>query len=194
MRHLSGILLALTLTLALTTQASAEPKTFKIDPGHFAVSFAINHLGYASVLGFFTEAEGSFVYDEATGEFQSGKVIVQSDSVYTDNKKRDEHLRSKDFLNAEKFPEIVFTLTDFTRKSDNSGILEGDLTLRGETHPVMVDVTLNKTADYPFGHGDYTMGLSATATIQRSEWGMDYGLDMVGNDVNLRFELEANER
>lgn len=170
----------------------AEPTEFTIDPEHFAISFAVNHLGYASVLGFFTEAKGSFFYDEETGKFGKGKVIVQSDSVFTDNEDRDEHLRSDDFLNAKKYPEVVFEFKDFTKKGEKQGVLTGDLTMLGQTHPVSLDVTLNKMAEYPFGHGDYTLGMSATTTIQRSQWGMDYGRDMVGDDVHLRFELEAN--
>ncbi|WP_165855308.1 YceI family protein [Marinobacter sp. JSM 1782161] len=193
MRSMIQSCLAAAVGMTLVAPSWAEPRTFDIDPGHFAVSFAVDHLGYASVLGFFRDAEGTFVYDEATGEFESGRVVVQADSVFTDNKKRDEHLRSDDFLDAKGHPEIVFELTGFEASGDRRGVLSGNLTLRGETHPVDVQVTLNKTGDYPFGHGDYTMGLSATTTIQRSTWGMDYGQDMVGDEVHLRFELEANE-
>ncbi|WP_148862543.1 YceI family protein [Marinobacter fonticola] len=194
MRRLSQHALALPFALMAVVPAYAEPIEFTIDPEHFSISFAVNHLGYASVLGFFTEAEGHFAYDEETGEFGAGKVVVQSDSVFTDNDDRDEHLRGDDFLNAEEYPDIVFEFTDFTKKGDKEGVLAGDLTMLGQTHPVSLDVTLNKTAEYPFGHGKYTLGLSATTTIQRSEWGMDYGLDMVGDDVHLRFELEANAK
>ncbi|BES71728.1 YceI family protein [Marinobacter nanhaiticus D15-8W] len=191
MQRLVSTTCALSLATLLAAPLHAEPTEFTIDPEHFAISFAVNHLGYASVLGFFTEAEGSFVYDEAAGSFGEGRVVVQSDSVFTDNEDRDDHLRSDDFLNAAEYPEIVFEFKDFTRNSDKQGVLTGDLTMLGQTHSVSLDVTLNKMADYPFGHGDYTLGMSATTTVERSRWGMDYGLDMVGDEVHLRFELEA---
>lgn len=183
---------ALTVSLLAAAPLSAEPTEFTIDPDHFAISFAVNHLGYASVLGFFTEAEGRFVYDEETGEFGEGKVVVQSASIYTDNEDRDEHLRSDDFLDAQKYPEIVFEFTEFAKEDDKHGTLTGNLMMLGQSHPVSLDVTLNKLADYPFGHGDYTLGMSATTTIKRSQWGMSYGLDMVDDEVHLHFELEAN--
>lgn len=191
MQRLASTTCALSLATIMVAPLHAEPTEFTIDPEHFAISFAVNHLGYASVLGFFTEAEGSFIYDEETGNFGEGRVVVQSDSVFTDNEDRDDHLRSDDFLNAEEYPEIVFEFKEFTRKGEKQGVLNGDLTMLGQTHPVSLDVTLNKMADYPFGHGDYTLGMSATTTVERSQWGMDYGLDMVGDEVHLRFELEA---
>lgn len=76
---------------------------------------------------------------------------------------------------------------------DNTGTVTGDLTLLGQTRPVDIDVTLNKAAEYPFGHEEYTLGISAETAIKRSDWGMTYGVDngMVGDEVTLRFGFEA---
>lgn len=76
---------------------------------------------------------------------------------------------------------------------DNTGTVTGDLTLLGQTRPVDIDVTLNKAAEYPFGHEEYTLGISAETVIKRSDWGMTYGVDngMVGDEVSLRFGFEA---
>lgn len=84
-------------------------------------------------------------------------------------------------------------MTGFERTGDNTGIVTGDLTLLGKTNPVDVDVTLNKADVYPFGHEEYTLGLSASTVIKRSDWGMTYGIDegMVGDEVVLRFAFEA---
>ena len=92
-----------------------------------------------------------------------------------------------------KFPDITFEITSFETTGENTGIVTGDLTLLGKTRPVDVDVTLNKSADYPIGHEDYTLGITAETTIKRSNWGMTYGIDqdLVGDDVRLRFGLEA---
>lgn len=189
----AGLITAAALLIA--PLAWAEPKTFDIDPDHFSLTFEVNHLGYASVIGMFREAEGSFTYDEDTRTISDGKVVVQSDSVFTDHKKRDEHLRKSDFLHSKRYPEITFEVTDFETTGDNTGKLTGDLTLLGKTRPVTLDVTLNKAAVYPITHEEYTLGISARTTIQRSEWGMTYALDplLVGDEVKLRFEFEAIE-
>lgn len=185
-----------TAALALVAggqSALAEPRSYKIDEDHFALTFEVNHLGYASVIGMFLEAEGQFEYDAEARDVPSGKVVVQSESVFSNHEKRDEHLRKDDFLHSSEYPEITFEVTDFEATGENTGKLTGDLTMLGETHPVTLDVTLNKAAEYPIGHEEYTLGLSASTTIQRSNWGMTYALDpmLVGDDVHLRFEFEA---
>lgn len=173
--------------------AQAEPVNFKVDDEHFSMAFEIMHIGYAPVMGMFREVEGQFVYDEETRELSSGKLVFKSDSVFTNHKKRDNHLRDKDFLDASEYPDITFTVTGFETTGENTGKVTGDLTMLGKTNPVMLDVTLNKAAVYPFGHEKYTLGISANTTLKRSDWGMTYGLDpaMVGDEVTLRFGFEA---
>nr|WP_299245492.1 YceI family protein [uncultured Halomonas sp.] len=173
--------------------AQAEPHTYRIDPEHFSIGFLIDHIGYQKQLGMFLEGEGEFVYDEQTRTLSSGRVEIPAASLFTNHEKRDEHVLSDDFLNAKEYPAIVFEATDFSAESDTQGSLTGDLTLLGETRPVTLDVTLNKAEKYPFGHEQYTLGLSARTTLSRSEWGMTYGVDngMVGDEVELIFEFEA---
>lgn len=192
-QHLPGRLALALLLLFPAFNLQAEPRQYTIDPEHFAIQFGINHLGYETVLGFFLKAEGQFQYDAEAGTVPSGKVTVASDSVFTNHEERDHHVRSSDFLSADKYPMIVYQVTGFEKTGDNTGKLRGDLTLRGQTHPVTLMVTLNKAAVYPFGHESYTLGLSAHTTIKRSEWGMTYALDplLVGDEVELRFEFEA---
>lgn len=179
--------------LATSPLLLAEPETFEIDDEHFSMSFEVMHIGYAPVMGMFREVEGEFVYDEDTGELSSGELVFKANSVFSNHRKRDDHLRNKDFLDARRHKDIIFVVTGFERKSDNTGVVTGDLTLLGQTNPVDVDVTLNKAADYPIGHKDYTLGISASAVINRSDWGMTYGLDqdLVGDEVTLRFGFEA---
>lgn len=189
-----GLLLsALLMALTAFNPARADLKTYKLDEEHFAFTFEVDHLGYAPVIGLFLKASGEFEFDEDTLEVPSGRIVVQADSVFSNHKRRDDHLRNRDFLNVRRHSEIVFEVTDFEATSDTTGKLTGDLTLLGETRPVTLDVTLNKADIYPFGHEKYTLGLSASTTILRSEWGMTYGLDplMVGDEVILRFEFEA---
>jgi len=184
--------LAATL-IGLTAQAAAEPATFEIDEDHFSIGFLVEHIGYADTLGQFLEASGSFVYDEQANELQGGEVVVQAESVFTNHEERDEHLRNEDFLDAARFGTIRFVAGQWQPRNDRHGTLSGELTLLGETRPVSLDVTINKAAEYPFGHGGYTLGMSARTTIERSEWGMSYGVerDLVGDEVELIFEFEA---
>lgn len=189
----SSLLAAMLLCAGFSLSAMAAPQTYEIDPEHFSIGFQVAHVGYAKTLGLFLKGSGQFVYDEETRQLSSGRVVVEADSVFTNHKKRDGHLRDRDFLQANRHPEIVFEATRYTPGADNKGKLEGTLTMLGQTHPVTLDITLNKAAPYPFGHRKHTLGASATTTLQRSQWGMTYAVKdgMVADDVHLTLEFEA---
>ncbi|WP_110692883.1 YceI family protein [Salinicola halophyticus] len=192
-------LLTASMTFVLCSSistAQAEPRRFEIDPEHFTIAFMVNHLGYENLLGQFLEGEGSFVYDRETQELSSAQVTMQANSVFTNLDARDRHLRDDDFLNADDYPRLHFVATDFEPSSPTTGTLNGELTMLGRTEPVTLDVTLNQDEVYPFGHGRPTLGLSVRGALDRSDWGMDYGVDngMVGDHVTLIFELEAVEQ
>lgn len=191
-KPLFGVALAATMALG-SAPALAEPATYRIDPEHFSIGFLIDHVGYEKLLGMFLEGKGEFVYDEQTQELSSGRVEIASESLFTNHDERDEHVESEDFLAVDEYPTIVFEATEFTAEDDRHGTLTGDLTMLGETHPVTLDVTLNKAAEYPFGHEEYTLGLSARTTLSRSDWGMSYGVDngLVGDEVTMILEFEA---
>lgn len=185
--------LALLTVLVLNTgSAHAAPADWEIDPEHFSIAFEAGHVGYQQQIGMFLDAAGSFRYDPETRELSAGRVEVQAESVFTNHDERDGHLRSDDFLDTANHSLVVFQATGYTPDDDSdSGTLTGDLTLLGNTHPVALDVTINKHDTYPFGHRRETLGISARTTIQRSRWGMDYALDLVSDEVTLRFEFEA---
>lgn len=189
------IIAALSTAFALTLQTPvrAEVADWRIDPDHLSVAFDVDHIGYQRQIGMFTRAGGSFRYDPESGTFESGRFTVQADSVFTAHEERDEHLRNDDFLDVENHPEVVFEATGYEPTGSDGGTLTGNLTLLGRTREVALDVKVNKRAEYPFGHGKETLGVSATTTIRRSEWGMDYAVSngLVGDEVALRFEFEA---
>ncbi|GAB5500594.1 MAG: YceI family protein [Pseudohongiellaceae bacterium] len=190
-----AIVANLTLITLLSSAANAEPSDWEIDAEHFSIMFAVEHIGYQQQIGMFLDASGSFRYDPQTNELFSGQVEVAANSVFSNHEERDQHLRGGDFLDAGDHSLVVFNATEFTPDRNNSmtGTLTGNLTLLGETHPVQMQVTLNKRERYPFGHRQETLGISASTTIQRSQWGMDYGVsnNLVGDAVDLRFEFEA---
>jgi polyisoprenoid-binding protein YceI len=173
--------------------AQAEPREFLIDEEHFSIGFFINHIGFADQLGQFLEGSGQFVWDETTNELHSGEVVVKASSVFTNHKARDRHLRSEDFLHTSEHDEVRFEATSWEPEGPNQGILHGDLTMLGQSHPVKLDVRINRRAEYPFGHERYTVGMSARTTLLRSQWGMTYALedDLVGDEVRMMLEFEA---
>lgn len=178
--------------------ADAEPRKYVIDPAHLSIGFLVDHAGYDKVLGMFRKATGEVTYDEDTKTLGGGKVVIETESVFTNHDKRDQHLRGPDFLNAGEFPEMIFTLTNSKAAGDNNGTVEGELELLGQKRPVTLNVTLNKAAEYPFGGSmfgakPYALGISARGSFKRSEFGITYGVEQgwVGDEVELIIEFEA---
>jgi len=176
----------------LVRSALAEPARWEIDPGNSSIGFSANHIGYKDVLGLFLEERGSFTYDEETRELSDLVFEVDAASVLTDNPARDRHLKSGDFLDAEAYPLIRFVMTEAVPQTETTGTIMGDLTIRGITQPVEVDVTLNRIAPYPWG-SNYVLGVSASTVVRRSEFGSTYALEggLVGDEIRLSFEVEA---
>lgn len=191
MKHFIVLLMALMAIAG--SPLRAEPREFVIDEEHFSIGFLINHIGYADQLGQFLEGSGRFVWDEATNELQSGEVVVKAASVFTNHRDRDRHLRSEDFLHASEYDEIRFTAEEWLPEGENRGTLRGSLFMLGQSHPVDLEITINRRADYPFGHEQYTVGMSARTTLARSQWGMTYALEdgLVGDEVRMLLEFEA---
>jgi polyisoprenoid-binding protein YceI len=173
--------------------AAAAPETYRIDQNHMSMAFLITHVGFAKALGLFREADGSFVFDPDGPAVEDIRVTIDAASVFTNHEKRDEHLRGADFLDVADHPEITFVGTKATQTGPRTGTVTGDLTLRGVTRPVTLDVVWNKSDTYPFGDGHYAMGLSARTTIKRSDFGMTYAVagGLVGDEVEIILEFEA---
>ncbi|QPM89943.1 YceI family protein [Pseudooceanicola algae] len=186
------LLLSASLVL-LAAPSRADPARYELDPSHTTVSFLVSHAGYAGRLGLFSGIEGAFTYDMDTQALSDLKVRVRTDTVITLNEARDQHLRSGDFLNVSAHPVMTFTADGGTPKGDNSGTVEGTLTLLGESRPLTLEVTLNKAEAYPFGHKRFVLGLSARGSVRRSDFGMRYGVDngLVGDEVQITIETEA---
>lgn len=173
--------------------AYAAPERYELDQSHLTVAFFVSHIGFKNQLGVFREVEGGFSYDAETRTLSDLAVEIEADSVDTFNSARDRHVRDDDFLAADDHPKITFVMTGAEATGDASGTVTGDLTLRGVTRPVTLDVTLNRAADYPFGHRAFTLGFSAKGSVKRSEFGSTYALEggLVGDDVEIVIEAEA---
>lgn len=171
--------------------AKAEAVKYSFDKVHTQVLFFVSHLGYSMSQGEFHDYDGHFTFDAETPENSEIDVRIKTASVDMDDEKWDDHLKNEDFFNVEDYPEMTFKSTDVAVTGDNTAEITGDLTLLGVTKPVVLDVTHNKSGVHPHS-GKYVSGFSATTTIKRSEFGMDYGLPGVGDDVEVRIEVEAH--
>ncbi len=194
-------LLAIALPGFAPHAVQAEPARYEIDPDHLSIGFLVDHIGYARTLGMFRKAEGAFDFDEQTGELSDVKVVVDTASVFSNHKKRDEHLRSADFLNSKEFPEMVFTAESARRTGETTFVIPGQLELLGKSRSLTLEATWNKSAEYPIGGGllggkPYVMGVSMQGRILRSEFGMNYAVDngWVGDEVELIIEFEARRQ
>jgi polyisoprenoid-binding protein YceI len=186
------LLAAALLACLLSSPGIAAPERFVLDESHVSVGFLAGHARFAQVLGQFTDVSGDFVYDAQTRTLDSAEVEIAADSVFTAHEGRDEHLRDADFLDAGAHPTIRFVATDYQADGDQGGRLTGDLTLRGVTQPITLDVTLNRRGPHPIGGAD-TLGGSLRGSLKRSEFGMTYALEgeLVSDRIDLIIEFEA---
>jgi polyisoprenoid-binding protein YceI len=170
---------------------------WKIDPDHTAAAVTVRHFMITLVRGQFNKISGSIHFDPATPVLGTVTVEIESASIYTGIPKRDEHLRSPDFLEVDKFPLIQFKSTRIEPVALNGFIVTGDLTIRGVTRSVAMDAEYLGQVKSPFDE-DISLGFSASARINRQDFGINWNFNMengglvVGNDVFLNLEVEAD--
>ena len=185
----------LLILLPLTVWASEEE--YIIDKSHFSIGFLVEHVGYAKTLGMFRDIDGSYIHDVKNKKINDINIVINTDSVFTNDEKRDEHLKSPDFLHVDKYPEMVFKATDIKINNDETTI-NGNLTLLGITRPLVLTGRINKIGKYPFGGiiKPYVMGISAKGTIKRSDHAMMYAIkdNLVGDEIELIIEFEARRQ
>ena len=176
--------------LPVSVMAVAEP--FTVDPDHTFPNFTIDHLGFSTMHGRFGQTSGKLTVDQAnhTG---SVDIVIDAASVDTGFNKRNDHLRSPDFLNAKEFPEITYKSTKVTINKDSSAVVEGNLTIAGVTKPVTLNVKRMKCGINPMDpkKQQYRCGFDADAKIKRSDFGVKFGLPAIGDDMAIDLEVEA---
>lgn len=183
------------LISVLVSPVFAASERFTLDKSHTTVAFLVDHVGFAKTLGYFSKVSGSFSYDADAGTVSDVQIVVETSSVQSDNKARDKHLRKSDFLDVKKHPKMLFTAANATLDENGMAEIAGELQLLGQTEALTLTVTLNKSEQYPFGHKKLTLGVSARGSLQRSDYGMDYGVanGLVGDKIDLIVESEANK-
>jgi len=182
-----------TIAMLFAGTAAAGAADYIIDLTHSHVLFMIDHLGFAKMVGLFTNFSGNFSLDPENVAASKLAVTLKTDSLQTQFPARDKDLKGADWFNVTEFPEMTFVGTEFARKDEHTGTITGNLTLLGTTKPVTLDVVLNKIGQNPLDKQN-SAGLSARGTLKRSDFGMKAFLGPIGDQVDLIIEIEAKQK
>jgi polyisoprenoid-binding protein YceI len=167
-----------------------------IDPDHSVASFFVRHMMVANVRGQFNRLSGTIYFDSDDMASSSVEVAIDASGIYTGIQKRDDHLRSPDFLDVERYPQITFKSTHIETTRGNGFRVKGDLSIRGIKCPVTLDAEWAGPEKSPYG--ETSMGFTATTHIDRSNYGMTWnvllesGGVMVGKEILIALDAEAD--
>jgi len=175
--------------LMVAAPAAAQTSQWQLDPAHSSAQFAVRHMGISNVRGTFTKLSGTARYDPADFKNDSVEVTIEVASVDSRVEMRDNDLRSDHFFDVQKYPTITFRSTKVGSAGADKLKITGDLTIRGITKPVTLDVD-GPSKPVKDGQGRLHMGVSATATVNRTDFGMTGYQGIVGNEVTLTIDAE----
>ncbi|MFC2947397.1 YceI family protein [Virgibacillus sediminis] len=172
--------------------------TWNVDTAHSEVGFTVKHMMISKVKGTFNDFSAVIEADVEDLTDSNVEVTIDAASIDTRQEGRDDHLRGEDFFDVEKYPKITFVATDIKKKSGNNYDVTGDLTIKGTTKPVTVDVVYEGQSKDPMS-GNIVAGFSADTTINRKEFGLTWnapvetGGVLVGEDIKVHAEIEAHK-
>ncbi|NMB68419.1 MAG: YceI family protein [Chloroflexi bacterium] len=168
--------------------------SWKIDNAHSLVEFSVRHMMISTVRGRFERFSGTVEFNENDPTASSVDVQIEAASINTNESQRDNHLRSADFFDAEKFPYLSFKSTRVEKIDENNGRIYGDLTIRDISHPVVLETEYNGQAKSPWG--STSAGFTANTKINRKDWNLvwnqalETGGMLVGDEIKIHIELE----
>jgi polyisoprenoid-binding protein YceI len=182
-------LLAAVLALA-STAAFAAPLTYKIDPNHTDVTARWSHFGFSHPIAHFGKVDGFITYDPAKVGDSKVEVTIPLSGLNSHVPDFDDHLRSDDFFDAEKYPTITFRSTSVQSAGKDRLKVTGDLTVKGITRSVVLDVVINKLGMQPMAKRE-AAGFNATTTLKRSDFGLGKYAPNVSDEVEINITTEA---
>ncbi|EED31170.1 conserved hypothetical protein [gamma proteobacterium NOR5-3] len=188
MKLIQSLVLASALTFSATTATAAE---YMIDTKgmHAFVQFKIQHLGVSWLHGRFNDFSGSFSYDAENPGASKASVVIKTASLDTNHAERDKHLRSDDFFDVDKYPEIRFESTRYDADGADGGTLHGNLTMHGRTKPAAIVITKIGEGTDPWG--GYRAGFDGSFELSRSEFGIDKDLGPASEEVGVTLSIEG---
>jgi len=184
----------LLLSVALLASSLSFASTWNIDSAHAAANFSVRHLMVSNVKGTLGQVTGTVTLDDADVTKSKVDVSIDVKGINTKEQKRDDHLRSKDFFDVEKFPVITFKSTKIEKAGDKLKV-SGDLTIRGVTKSIVLDTTVTPEVKNPFTKA-VTRGMNGTAKINRKDFGLNWNVALeaggvlVGDEVEISVEAE----
>jgi polyisoprenoid-binding protein YceI len=176
--------------------AWAEPQTYQFDKGHTQIRFSWNHVGLSEQSALFRDYSGSVTFDQEDVTNSAVEVTIDPASVDTGVADFDAHLKSDDFFSVEQHPEVTFKTTQVVKTGPNSGRMTGDLTIKGITKPVTLDVTLNYAGEHPLApfnekyKGREAAGFQATGRVLRSDFDLGRFAPLVSDWVDIEINTE----
>lgn len=195
MKYLKLATLAVLTVLMLPAAAFADATTWAVDGAHTTVEFKVRHF-FTQVPGRFNDFSGTIQFDPEDLSSSKVELTVQANSIYTNNDQRDQHLRSPDFFNVEKFPTLTFESTGVSGSGSDLQVT-GNLTIHGVTKQVTVPVSFLGSMDTPMGT---KAGFATEFTIDRKDYGitwnrtLDQGGAILGDEVTIAINVEANKQ
>lgn len=181
-------------TFSDKTESQETTATYEIDAVHSSVLFRAKHMGVAYNYGRFNDFSGKITMPDTDVSKSTVEFQVKTESVDTGNAKRDQHLRSADFFNAKQFPVITFKSTKVAEKAGQENVLEvtGDFNLHGVKKSITIDVEITGQKKSP--QVGEIIGFHTTFSIKRSEYGMNFGLEGVNDDIQITVSVEAGKK
>jgi len=188
---LHALWLAVSALCVAPAAQAFEPQTYAIDPVHTRVLFAISHAGFSKAMGTVSGSTGTLVFDRDDWSSARLDVRVPLERLDMGDAKWNDAVRAGNLLDTKRHPDAHFVSTKIEPVDADHAKVCGDLTLRGVTKPVCMDVTFNALKRHPLPPFHRTAGFSATATLSRAEFGMTAWPTVIGDPVELRIEAEA---
>lgn len=169
--------------------AQVQSGTYVLDPAHGKITWSVDHMGFSTYVGQFTDVTGTLNLDTRNPAASKLQAQVRTDSVGTLNSALDAHIKTADFLDVAKYPTAGFQATSIRLVDADSAEIAGNLTLRGVTKPIVIKADFKQAGINPVDR-KYSVGFDGQARIKRSDFGVNYGVPVLGDDVTLHFEAE----
>jgi polyisoprenoid-binding protein YceI len=185
----AGAVLAVAAGLSGAAFSAQAAENYTIDPTHTSVIFIVNHLGFSNYQGRFGGVSGELTLDRDNLAASSAIIEIDLNQVDSGVEALDNHMKTADFLDVENHPTATFKSTSVELVGEDGAKITGDLTLLGETKPLVLDVKLTGQGEHPMT-GDSVVGFSADGVVTRSDYGMDFLIPGVGDDVTLQISSE----
>jgi polyisoprenoid-binding protein YceI len=186
--------LLISSALAITTMASAAlPTQWQLDNSHTRVGFSVEHMGFSTVMGHFSDVDGTVQFDLKNPNQTQLNFVIDTDSIDTAWAARDKHLKTDEFFNVEKYPTMSFKSTQVNFVNPQQAKVTGDFTLLGQTKPLTLNLTLKKIDNSPLTK-EPVIGFRATGNIDRTAYGMDAYSQGVTTNVPIQIDGELVEK